>query len=75
MQYRYYYLLDLRTIHTAREIEQIETISDVLFLLYAAELSEELLRALRQKCRRVAFLLPMSENVPLFQILQTYRRM
>lgn len=75
MRYRYYYLLDLRTIHTAREIEQIETISDVLFLLYAAELSEELLRALRQKCRRVAFLLPMSENVPLFKILQTYRRM
>lgn len=75
MRYRYYYLLDLRTIHTAGEIEQIETISDVLFLLYAAELSEELLRALRQKCRRVAFLLPMSENVPLFKILQTYRRM
>lgn len=73
MQYRYYYLLDLRAIHTAGEIEQIETISDVLFLLYAAELSEKLLRALRQKCHRVACLLPIPENVNLSEILRPHR--
>lgn len=75
MCYRYYFLLDLRFIKTAGEIEQICEISDVMFLLYDVNLPEELLSLLRQKSRRVPCFLPLSKEIDLSYVWRSFRAM
>ncbi|MGN0561728.1 MAG: hypothetical protein ACI4K6_02895 [Candidatus Fimenecus sp.] len=73
MSYRFYFLLDLRFVRTADDVAQIRDISDVVFLLYAADLPSGLLPALQQKCRRVVCFLPLSPQTPFLSVWNAFR--
>ncbi len=65
MCYRHYFLLDLRAVKTAEDVARIAEICHVVFLLYAADLQDDLLLTLKQKCRHVRCFLPLQSETEL----------
>lgn len=75
MNYRYYFLLDLRAVNTLADVARISEISHVAFLLYAVDLPNDVLCALKQKCRHVRCFLPLSQGTELSAVWNAFRHM
>ncbi len=75
MCYKNYFLLDLRKLRTSEDAAAVCEISNVVFLLYAADLSDDVLLDLKQKCRCVLCFLPLSQSIELSDIWKYIRRL
>lgn len=75
MCYRHYFLLDMRSVKTAEDVACIAAICHVVFLLYAVDLPDDVLSALKQKCRHVVCFLPLSSETELSAVWNSLRHM
>lgn len=74
MIYQYWFLLDLRHIESKVDIMNISKISNVAFIMYSSDLSEDNLSLLKSKCKNVLCYLPISPNVDITDFLLYFTR-